>query len=830
MELNREQFNKLDEKYKGKEIENLLGIDGLTFIKYISGPRAYMFSNQIAQFIHVMHPEYPALSTGKENAFGNFSDGKVVAKHNYEILDKIPRFRRNPDFKYLLVLHNLDTDEYDVQEMCHYEKLSNIYGYMKPYTKVDRKVIGDRIKKGEVIHKSNNHDDYGNYRYGVNAKVAMLAIAETQEDPVLICKEFADNLKITLIKEVTIPLNCNDILTNLFGDDDNYRCLPELGEDITDKGILCSIRRMVTNQAIFALSWESLKNFKQSDEIFEGKGRIIDIDININKLEEFNGSEEPTNHRHQLKEIYDEQLAYHRNVVKSLGKYLNPRYGLKTSDLLKHVYRTSSNYINNENPDSTIEIKTRSSAGTIYEFACLTVKIAFETGLFEGCKLTDRFGTKGVIGKILPREFMPRDKFGNVADIVFNATSTVSRANPGQNVELELNYLNETIVRRLKEMTDLEEKGKLVIEFMTDCNEEQGKDIAKKWRLMTKNGKVEFINSIEQAGYMLLQQPPLHGTINWEQLASLYRKYDIEISNIRWKIPYFNIQNKSNRYKTKKEWKSIQNHYNYAWDFDKETGRGRITMEKALKQVKKNKIDLKTADHSKIYIWQNNPITYKKFLQIKEDRETMLEKLARSITVVRNKDEELTAKEFESWDTYVSENKSDNSIIRDYRSGGPVIIANKYIMVLKQIAETGFSAVSLGSVNQMGMPIKIAKKEIGYPYADTPVAAGYMEITNTERIVEPDLVHRWIASHSTNPELKNQLVEMLLNKNPLKLHDLPIESNKIADDVPALSLLAYLFSVGVMPLNDEEDPFERFDDLEFDLNDYFMKKNSQQGV
>ena len=830
MELNREQFNKLDEKYKGKKMEDLLGIDGLTFIKYISGPRAYMFSNQIAQFIHVLNPEYPALSTGKENAFGNFSDGKIVAKHNYEILDKIPRFRKNPDFKYLLVLHNLDTDEYDVQEICHYEKLSNIYGYMKPYTKTDDKVIGERIRKGEVIHKSNNHDDYGNYRYGVNAKVAMLAIAETQEDPVLICKEFADNLKFNLIKEVTIPLNCNDILINIFGDDKEYKCLPELGEDITNRGILCAIRRMVTNQAIFALSWEALKNIKQSDEIFEGKGRIIDIDININKLEEFNGAHEETNHRHQLKVIYDEQLAYHRNIVKSLGKYLNPRYGFKTSPLLQHVYRVSSNYINNENPDSTIEIKTRSSAGTIFEFACLTIKIAFESGLFEGCKLTDRFGTKGVIGKILPREYMPRDKFGNVADIVFNATSTVSRANPGQNVELELNYLNETIVRRIKEMNGLEEKGKLIIEFMTDCNEEQGKDIAKRWKLMTKNGKAEFINSIEQTGYLLLQQPPLYGTIDWERLAYLYRKYDIEISNVRWKIPYYNIQNKSNRYKTKKEWKSIQNHYNYAWDLDTKTGRGRITMEKAMKQLKKDKVDLDKVDHSKVYIWQNNPITYEKFLKIKEERETMLEKLARSITIVRNKDEELTEKEFESWDTYVSENKNDGSVIRDYRSGGPVIIANKYIMVLKQITETGFSAVSLSSVNQMGMPIKIAKKEIGFPYPDPPVALGYMEITNTERLVEPDLVHRWIASHSTNPEFKNKLIEMLLNSNPLELHDLPIDSKSVSDDVPALSLLAYLFSIGLLSINsNEEDPFERFDNFEMDINEYFAKKN-QSGV
>lgn len=151
-------------------------------------------------------------------------------------------------------------------------------------------------------------------------------------------------------------------------------------------------------------------------------------------------------------------------------------------------------------------------------------------------------------------------------------------------------------------------------------------------------------------------------------------------------------------------------------------------------------------------------------------------------------------------------------------------------MVLKQIAETGFSAVSLSSVNQMGMPIKIAKKEIGYPFSDTPVALGYMEITNTERLVEPDLVHRWISSHSTNPELKNQLVEMLLNSNPLELHDLPIDSEDVGDDVPALSLLAYLFSIGLLSINsNEEDPFERFDNFDMDINEYFAKKN-QTGV
>lgn len=828
MERSTNEFKDLNKKYSGKKIEELCSVDLLTFPKNISGPRIYMFSNQLSQAIHVMNPQVPELATGYENAFGSFSDGILKAENNYRIIDKIPRFSNNPDFKYLLVVENLDDGSFDAITVCHYEKLSDMYGYYKPYTKTDKKIIGDIIKKGEVIYKSNNHDDDGNYRYGVNAKCAMMSIAETQEDPVLISKEFADNLKITLIKEVNIPINSNDILLNLFGDDKNYRCLPEIGQDITDVGILCAIRKMVTNQSAFALSWGSLKRTQQSDEIFEAKGKIIDIDIDINKLEEFNGVDDPSNNRSQLLEIYKEELKYHQNIARALSRYTNPKSNIKSSDFLKHIYNRSCNYINNELPNSNIEIKMRSNAGTVAEFAYLTIRVAFETGLFEGCKVTDRYGTKGVIGRILPRENMPRDKFGNVADIVFNATSPFSRANPAQNIELELNFLNESIVRRMKTMTDVDEKIKLMLEFMNDCNKEQGEFMAKKLKSASKSAKAALINEIETSGYMILRQSPLYDTINWETLTDLYHKYDIDVSYGRWKVAYKDIKNKSDRYKTKKQWKSIQNHYKYLWDFDEKTNRPRININTVDKQLKKGKVDLNTVDKSKLYIWQNNHKSFADYLETKKKHEGILDKLSKSVKILRDKNEELSKDEFDSIETFVSYDEETKALLRDYRTPDPLIIANKYIMVLKQVTETGFSAISVGTVNQTGIPIKASKKETGFPYSDTAIACGYMELTNLLRKIEPGIVHRWLASHSTNPEIKYKLIEMLLNKDPLTLHDLPIDDKDIADDVPADSLFAYLFGIGLYSLEDgEKDPFEEYDNFDVDINEYFMKKEKE---
>lgn len=821
MSLQAKDYDKIEERFAGERMHDMLGSDLLTLPKNISGPRIIMFSNHLNQAVVLNHPSKRAMSTGYEALFGKFSDGIVLAKDNFRILEKIPRFRNNPNFKYLLIVENLTNGEIDVIEVCHYENLSDIHGYIKPETKFDKKIVGDIIRQGEIITHSNNHDEYGNYMFGVNANVAFLSVTETQEDPVMISEEFANDTTYYQIREINIPINCNDILLNLFGDNDNYRCLPEIGEDITDNGILCAVKKMVNNQSIFSLSWESLKSLQQAEKIYEGKGKIIDIDISINKLDEFNNSDNDYDYRKQLREIYDEQFIYNQNVYRSLSRYVNPRNNYSTSARLKHLHGLAANYINNENPDSVFDIKTKSPSGTLFEFAYLSIKLAYEAKINLGSKLVNLYASKGVVAKIVPRSQMPRDKFGNVADIIINATASISRANPGQNLESELNYINESIVRKIKTFDTIEEKLDLVLKFTYDANEKQGKYLEKTINKMSKHQKEIFIDSIEEDGYICIVQPPLYGTITWEKINQMYNKYEIEMSYVRWTIKYENLKNKTDRYKTAKQWECVKKHYDYAWynDFSENN---KLDIKYVEEYINKNHID---PNDKNAYIWLKDRLKYDNYKDLEEKYTKILESLARKIKILKEPGE-LTEEEFDSLETYVYEDKNEPGVYyRDYRSGGPVIISKNYILVLRQDPVTGFSARSKGIVNQIGLPIKSSRKEFEEAFSDTPLALGFMEGTNMMRKADPEIYHRYISASGTNPEMGDLLVKNLLTKNPFELHDIDIDKKDIGNDIPALMLYGYLFSLGLTSFNsDEEDVYEKYDDLDIETNEYFKKK------
>lgn len=66
------------------------------------------------------------------------------------------------------------------------------------------------------------------------------------------------------------------------------------------------------------------------------------------------------------------------------------------------------------------------------------VTVYTERPMIEADKLTQRFGGKGVIGKIIPDEQMPHDLNGNPMEVLMNPFGTISRANPTAIVEAQL--------------------------------------------------------------------------------------------------------------------------------------------------------------------------------------------------------------------------------------------------------------------------------------------------------------------------------------------------------------------------------------------------------
>lgn len=270
---------------------------------------------------------------------------------------------------------------------------------------------------------------------GKNLRVAYIADASTTEDAIEISESASMALARPEIKKVTILINDNDIPLNLYGDNNVYKIMPDIGEDIKN-GIICGTRTERNDEIFFTQSGERLKVPMINDTTFKTKGRVIDINVYCNRdiATSNNG-------------IYEGQLSYYdrdykrfcSEVVELLRNYIDNSMYKKTHELSK-LYTTCEDVISGkqyfkDNVFSNIIVEL-----TVYRKAPLEV----------GDKVTSRYGGKGVISKIIKDNVMPRvSETDEVIDLIWNEATCVNRLNPGQLFELSLNFIASNIAKYL---------------------------------------------------------------------------------------------------------------------------------------------------------------------------------------------------------------------------------------------------------------------------------------------------------------------------------------------------------------------------------------------
>ena len=283
------------------EPEEMLG-KGLyqPFSNTNSGSRKIMHGIHLEHTLPLLHPEPALVRTGYEDKFGVKSSSFITANSDYKVLMKIPKFADKPEHHYFLIVQDLINNKFDVIERISYRYVTESYGYLYNNSNLDKLKIGDNIEKGSVVRKSLAFDDNNNRQDGVNLMTAYMSCDNTMEDGIIISESAAKKLTAPLIKPVQIIINDNDILLNLYGDLENYKTFPDIGEEIKD-GILCATRREDKEQALFMQSYNKLKDIIISDDKYVLNGEVVDINVYCNNVENIKSS------------FYNTQLAYYYN-------------------------------------------------------------------------------------------------------------------------------------------------------------------------------------------------------------------------------------------------------------------------------------------------------------------------------------------------------------------------------------------------------------------------------------------------------------------------------------------------------------------------------------
>ena len=527
----KDQLQELEEKYFGKD--DFLGMTALTRVGYISGNRGIMTTSHLKQAMTPINPEFPKVFTEYENMVGRNSTGLKKARREWRVIDKVYKFEEG-NHLYTLVVKDEATGFYDVIQKKLVEDLTEKFGFRYNTEDLDKLQVGDLIPEGSVLYKSTSYDEDNNYRFGVNATFCYTSDVRTTEDAILVSESFADKFRCVEVEKIKVSINDNDVLLNLYGDEEHYKCFPDVGETIKDS-IICATRRINNEQIFYDFKETNLRKINFSEDVLcieHGEcGKIIDINVYSNKTME----EMEINEYHaQVNKYYKNEQRYYKELVESTQDMVieNKEHGIN----LNYVYKKSKDILN-ENVKWCEQHGKKPFSNMIVEFL-----VEREVPLKKGSKITGLFGNKGVISKIVPDDEMPILENGKVVDVQFNCLGVINRLNSFQLFEQSINFIMNRTIDRIKTLETNDQRASVIFTMINHFNTRQAKEMGEMYSKLSVEEREEFIQDIYKYGIFVHIPPFWHERPLFDVLSEIYDKYD-------WLNPYKAYIKKNGRYR-----------------------------------------------------------------------------------------------------------------------------------------------------------------------------------------------------------------------------------------------------------------------------------------
>lgn len=482
-----------------------------------AGQRKIMEASQAKQVISLVNPEPALIQTGYENRFGEYVSSFLKAESNYEVIAKISKFSFLPEHDYTLIVKNLETGECDCIRRVDYEHISETYGFSYNNDYLDSLKVGSVIRKGDTYKKSTNYDEYDNRQDGVNLMVAFLSKEHSKEDGIPISESCAKKLRTRFYKTIQISMNDNDIPLNLLGDEEVYKSIPNIGEEIPNH-ILTALRREKNEESLYTLSVNRLRKLLMSDEVTTVKGTVVDINVYTNNPELLKESY----YNSQINFYYEQQMRYTKEFVDIVNMLKHKGYKF-TYELQKTYYNlkkvlNGNQYIRDETPFSN----------TIIEFGIIE-----EADAEIGDKLSNRYSGKGVISKIVPDEQMPLLDNGERVDMIMNPSSIFNRTVGGLLIEPTLNHMSSRILEHIsKEGMNIYDCLEEILKFINIVKPEQAKFYRENLSKLSPQELPVFIDSLVKSGGIVISLDPYSDIIGIDTLIKLYNEFPYIEKNI----------------------------------------------------------------------------------------------------------------------------------------------------------------------------------------------------------------------------------------------------------------------------------------------------------
>lgn len=525
-----QELQRKNEELKGPNKYSLIGQGDFTGGNNVM--RGTMNIKHHVQHLTIDNPEFPFFFDGKENVNGENSSFYNKFDTDYEVIDVIKKYEellKGKVYTALYFLHSKENDAYTVIERKEVENLSENYGFEYKNDYIDSLEKGDIIPKNTMINSSTSYDDYGNVGIGVNGRILYAVHPAVQDDAIIVSESFAKRMVENNVTVKSIPISENTILLNLYGDDDEYKGLPDIGDKINN-GILAATRTVKETRMFSDLRDISLRNINtQIDQVYytEHDTEVIDINVFCNnpnmKLNKVN--KQLLQYYTDCKWFYTKVYKTCKNILKSGSTNIDREIN-RWMRLAKNYLDTDAQWANNDNvfPNMLVEILVRK-----------------KEQINIGRKIVGRAGNKTVVCSIWKDKDMPYltsevyvDKYGVThpkgvverVDLITNPLAIVNRTIPLVMIEGSITFILDKIRKHAYQMENKEEAMEIMFDVVTTLSPKFGKEMRKIYDGLSGYARKNFINdciSVTPEGLLMTNNGLF---VKWEAFNEDYKLRD----------------------------------------------------------------------------------------------------------------------------------------------------------------------------------------------------------------------------------------------------------------------------------------------------------------
>lgn len=466
----------------------LVGVASLNFAaRHNSSSRQVMFTaSHIGQALTLIDPKPNRVQTGVEREFGKYTFNVKVKKDSV-VVKVIPKYRQrigansikeNPSS--LLILECETTGEVDMLDLPYHSNGSVIkhqqFGFKyigKP--ELSKLIPGGRVEKDTILLDSPNVKEGGTYCFGRDVNVAYMSLPGIIEDGFIVSESFCKKFAIRKYERRTASWGKNFYPLNLYGDENNYKPFPDIGDTIRPDGLLFALREYDPLLGGLEMNKIALTTVDYTfDKLYyaQPNAKVVDMDIEHSLVD---NPPTPMGMEVQTQKYYDALFKFHQEVVDVYDELLMQRgKNLKLSSAFHKQLVTSMAFIGMKNVKATDtlpnrkQLKKRKVNKTRrcepiddWHVTIQTEYMEFPTRTY---KITNMHGGKGVICSVLPDDQMPIDADGNHAEVIMDPLTVIKRMNIGAPYEQHLKACMRDLTKELRDRAQQGESKAVLID------------------------------------------------------------------------------------------------------------------------------------------------------------------------------------------------------------------------------------------------------------------------------------------------------------------------------------------------------------------------------